>query len=69
MTDTIEQHIENLDCEGYTIIVDAFDTATAQSLRDDIVRLEHELQIKPGTNGFEGHHRFHRGERGDADHP
>ncbi len=54
MTDTIEQHIEHLDCEGYTIIVDAFDTATAHSLRDDIVRLEHELQIKPGTNGFEG---------------
>ena len=35
MTDTIEQHIEHLDREGYTIIVDAFDTATAHSLRDD----------------------------------
>ncbi len=49
------EHQANLDRDGYTIVLDAFDGRTAASLHADILRLEHELGISPGTNGFEGH--------------
>ncbi|MBI5087682.1 MAG: phytanoyl-CoA dioxygenase family protein [Actinobacteria bacterium] len=50
----LSEHIERLDRDGYTILVDAFDLDVASRLRDDIARLERELRIGPGTNGFEG---------------
>lgn len=53
--DELPQHIGRLDREGYTIIVDAFDAALARELLDDIRRLERELTIGTGQNGFEGH--------------
>jgi ectoine hydroxylase-related dioxygenase (phytanoyl-CoA dioxygenase family) len=51
----VAQHIDRLDRDGYTIIVDAFDAALAHKLLDDIRRLERELNIGTGQNGFEGH--------------
>jgi ectoine hydroxylase-related dioxygenase (phytanoyl-CoA dioxygenase family) len=51
----VANHIDRLHRDGYTIIVDAFDVALAGELRDDIVRLERELSIGTGQNGFEGH--------------
>jgi ectoine hydroxylase-related dioxygenase (phytanoyl-CoA dioxygenase family) len=54
-TADIAQHCERLDRDGYTIVRDAFDLELAQRLHADIVRLERELGIGPGTNGFEGH--------------
>ncbi len=47
-------HQANLDRDGYTIVVDAFDTESAAALHADVLRLESELRIGPGTNGFEG---------------
>lgn len=52
--DLLATHRANLDRDGYTIVHDAFDADTAAALHADVVRLEHELGIGPGTNGFEG---------------
>jgi ectoine hydroxylase-related dioxygenase (phytanoyl-CoA dioxygenase family) len=53
-TATLAEHIERLERDGYTIVHDAFDAATADALDADLDRLERELGIGPGTNGFEG---------------
>ena len=50
----IQQHTEQLDRDGYTIVRDAFEPALALDLQRDVARLERELGIAPGTNGFEG---------------
>jgi ectoine hydroxylase-related dioxygenase (phytanoyl-CoA dioxygenase family) len=52
MTDS--SHRERLDRDGYTILVDAFDASMAGAILVDIQRLELELEIGPGRNGFEG---------------
>lgn len=54
MSDELAAHIECLDRDGYTIVRDAFDVATAAALHADIDRLERELGIGFGGNGFEG---------------
>ncbi len=57
MSDTLEHltaHRERLDRDGYTILLDAFDAATAAALHDDIDRLERELHVEFASNGFEG---------------
>jgi ectoine hydroxylase-related dioxygenase (phytanoyl-CoA dioxygenase family) len=50
----LAEHIERLDRDGFTILVDAFDLELARRLHDDVRRLERELGIGPGANGFEG---------------
>ncbi|MGD9996329.1 MAG: phytanoyl-CoA dioxygenase family protein [Ilumatobacteraceae bacterium] len=50
----LQAHIERLDRDGYTIVRDAFDVELAATIRAALTRLEHELHIGPGTNGFEG---------------
>ncbi|MCB0955586.1 MAG: phytanoyl-CoA dioxygenase family protein [Ilumatobacteraceae bacterium] len=47
-------HIERLDRDGYTIVHDAFDADLAAAIDEDIDRLEQELGIGFGGNGFEG---------------
>lgn len=54
MAEDLDAHIERLDRDGFTIVTDAFDADTADALHADIDRLERELDIRPGTNGFEG---------------
>lgn len=54
MTDELGAHIERLDRDGYTIVHDAFDADLAAALDADIDRLERELGIEMGGNGFEG---------------
>lgn len=54
MSDTLEEHVERLGRDGYTIVRDAFDAELASALHADIDRLEHELGIRMGGNGFEG---------------
>jgi ectoine hydroxylase-related dioxygenase (phytanoyl-CoA dioxygenase family) len=54
MTDELGPHIERLDREGYTIVRDAFDVGRADELHADLDRLERELDIRTGGNGFEG---------------
>ncbi len=50
----MHDRVADLDRDGYTIIPDAFDVDVADTLFADIDRLEGELAIQPGTNGFEG---------------
>jgi ectoine hydroxylase-related dioxygenase (phytanoyl-CoA dioxygenase family) len=54
MTEAFADHLERLDTDGYTIVLDAFDPALADALDADIDRLEAELAITPSSNGFEG---------------
>jgi ectoine hydroxylase-related dioxygenase (phytanoyl-CoA dioxygenase family) len=54
MTDELGAHIERLDRDGCTIVHDAFDADLADELHADIDRLERELHIQVGGNGFEG---------------
>lgn len=54
MTDELGAHIERLDRDGCTIVHDAFDVDLADALHADIDRLERELHIRVGGNGFEG---------------
>ncbi len=55
LTATLADHIERLHRDGFSIVHDAFDVARAQALHADIDRLERELGIGFGGNGFEGH--------------
>jgi ectoine hydroxylase-related dioxygenase (phytanoyl-CoA dioxygenase family) len=54
MTDELGAHIERLDRDGCTVVHDAFDVSTAEALHADIDRLERELGVQMGGNGFEG---------------
>jgi ectoine hydroxylase-related dioxygenase (phytanoyl-CoA dioxygenase family) len=54
MSDELGVHIERLDRDGYTIVHDAFDVGLADELHADLDRLERELDIRTGGNGFEG---------------
>ena len=54
MTDELAAHVERLDRDGFTIVRDAFDASIADTLMADIDRLERELDIRVGGNGFEG---------------
>jgi ectoine hydroxylase-related dioxygenase (phytanoyl-CoA dioxygenase family) len=54
MSDELAAHIDRLDREGYTVVLDAFDVGTAEALHSDIDRLEVELGVEMGGNGFEG---------------
>jgi ectoine hydroxylase-related dioxygenase (phytanoyl-CoA dioxygenase family) len=50
----LADHLQRLDRDGFTVVRDAFDVETAEALDADLDRLERELGIGPGTNGFEG---------------
>jgi ectoine hydroxylase-related dioxygenase (phytanoyl-CoA dioxygenase family) len=54
MTDELATHVERLDRDGYTVVRDAFDVGLADELHTDLDRLERELDIRTGGNGFEG---------------
>jgi ectoine hydroxylase-related dioxygenase (phytanoyl-CoA dioxygenase family) len=54
MNDELGAHIERLERDGCTVVRDAFDVTMAEALDADIDRLERELQITTGGNGFEG---------------
>ena len=47
-------HVTEVAEEGYTIVEDAFPIATADAIKADLDRLEHELGIEPAGNMFEG---------------
>jgi len=54
LADRVAGHRANLDCDGFTIVRDAFHPDTAAAIHADVLRLERELAIAPGANGFEG---------------
>ena len=52
----MNSHFEQLTRDGYTIINDAIDLELINELRDDVERLQDELQRTPANNKFEGNH-------------
>jgi ectoine hydroxylase-related dioxygenase (phytanoyl-CoA dioxygenase family) len=50
----LERHVANIEREGFTIVEDAIDLALCDALLADLERLEHELDIHPASNIFEG---------------
>ncbi|MGA0398195.1 MAG: phytanoyl-CoA dioxygenase family protein, partial [Ilumatobacteraceae bacterium] len=54
MTIDVNSHFEQLSRDGYTIINDAIDLELIDELRDDVERLQDELQRTPANNKFEG---------------
>ena len=51
----MDQHLERIDVDGYTIVEDAVDPALVADLRDTIRRLERELDVRPLLTQAEGH--------------
>ena len=47
-------HLERIARDGYTILEDAIEPELVEGLRDDLLRLERELAIRPASNDFEG---------------
>jgi ectoine hydroxylase-related dioxygenase (phytanoyl-CoA dioxygenase family) len=52
--DNIEQHLENIERKGYTVIENAIEPDLIESLNDTLLTLERDLSIQPGDNRFEG---------------
>lgn len=52
----IQEHVERVRRDGYTIIENAIEPDLLEGLGTDIRRLEHELDVKPASNSFEGAH-------------
>ncbi len=52
----IQEHLERVQRDGYTIIENAIEPDYLDELAADIRRLERELDIKPAGNPFEGAH-------------
>lgn len=52
---TIREHVDRVNTDGYTIIENAFSRDLADELVSDLTRLEHEHNIVPAANGFEGY--------------
>jgi ectoine hydroxylase-related dioxygenase (phytanoyl-CoA dioxygenase family) len=50
----IAEHLDRIATQGYSIIEGAIDLDLIDALNDDLLRLEHELGIKPARNDFEG---------------
>jgi ectoine hydroxylase-related dioxygenase (phytanoyl-CoA dioxygenase family) len=51
----IDEHVERIDAEGYTIVEGAVDPSLVAELRDAIRRLERELDVHPLGTSAEGH--------------
>jgi ectoine hydroxylase-related dioxygenase (phytanoyl-CoA dioxygenase family) len=52
---TQQSHIERVRRDGFTIVENAIEPALIEALSEALSRLEHDLDTKPATNGFEGH--------------
>jgi ectoine hydroxylase-related dioxygenase (phytanoyl-CoA dioxygenase family) len=53
---SVEHHLDQIAEHGYTVLEGVIDTDLVDALTADLLRLEHELQIVPADNLFEGHH-------------
>lgn len=56
MGSTIEDHVQRINEQGYTIVEDAIEPDLIDALYDDLSRLEGVLGITPAHNFFEGEH-------------
>ena len=52
--DTLAEHVEHIQRDGYTIVEAAIEPQFIDALVDDLARLERELEIQPSANSFEG---------------
>lgn len=52
----IKAHAQRIAEDGYTILHDAIEADLLDALDDDLRRLEHEHDVKPSKNDFEGEH-------------
>ncbi len=50
----VAEHVEQIRQDGYTIVEGAIEAPLADELAVDLARLEHELDVAPSTNSFEG---------------
>jgi len=55
-TNNLEQHLSNIETQGYTLIENAIETDLVEALNAALLRLEHEQRVQPGHNLFEGNH-------------
>lgn len=51
---TVEQHVERIERDGYTILEDAIEPQLLDALTDDLERLERVFEVAPAGNSFEG---------------
>lgn len=54
MDASLDEHLDRIETDGYTILEDAIDPALLDELTEDLARLERELGTGPGNNTFEG---------------
>jgi ectoine hydroxylase-related dioxygenase (phytanoyl-CoA dioxygenase family) len=54
MGESIEQHLQRIDEQGFTVVPDVFEPTWAASVIEELERLEVELGISPAANSFEG---------------
>jgi ectoine hydroxylase-related dioxygenase (phytanoyl-CoA dioxygenase family) len=52
--DTLAEHAERIDRDGYTILEGVIEDELRDALTDDLVRLERFYDVTPSDNGFEG---------------
>jgi ectoine hydroxylase-related dioxygenase (phytanoyl-CoA dioxygenase family) len=53
-TATLDAHSEAIARDGYTILERVIEPALVDALNDDLLRLEHDYQVAPSDNSFEG---------------
>jgi len=51
----VDEHIDRIDAEGYTILEGAIEPSLVAELRDTVRRLERELDVRPLGTAAEGH--------------
>jgi ectoine hydroxylase-related dioxygenase (phytanoyl-CoA dioxygenase family) len=54
MSNEVDDHVQRVEREGYTIVEDAIEPELVASLAGELARLERELEVVPATNAFEG---------------
>ena len=52
----VEQHVQAVAEQGYTIVENAIESDLVEALRDDLRQLEQFFGVEPAANSFEGHH-------------
>jgi len=51
----VEEHVKEIDEQGYTIVEDAIDPDLVDALQRNLARLEEVFEVEPSPNSFEGH--------------
>jgi ectoine hydroxylase-related dioxygenase (phytanoyl-CoA dioxygenase family) len=54
VTASIDEHLERIAADGYTILERVIEPDVVEALTDDLVRLERFFEVEPAGNSFEG---------------